>query len=134
LAALRQIDLKKLLAYTSVAHMNLLALGLISSNGLGILGGSLFQISHGFVAAGLFILIGQLYARCWTRNLKYLRGLSEAMPIFASCFLLLNSANISVPGFMPFVSELLILLGLVHNPVILGGAISSVVLSSAYSF
>lgn len=109
--ALRQIDLKRIIAYSSVAHMNLIVLGLFSFNFVG-LEGALFQsISHGFVSSALFFLIGILYSRYHTRSLYYYSGLVVIMPLFCFFFFFFTLANIALPGTSSFIGEFLILLG-----------------------
>jgi NADH-ubiquinone oxidoreductase chain 4 len=111
----RQLDLKKLLAYVSIVHMNLLIIGLLSSNLTAIAGSIIMFICHGFVSSGLFLFVGQLYDRFYTRNIKYLRGLSGAMPLFGIILLCLTFANIAVPGSFNFIGEILILIGATSN-------------------
>lgn len=109
--ASRQVDLKKILAYASCGHMNLLIIGLFSSNLTAIAGALIMHLSHGFVAAGLFIFIGNLADRFYTRNIKYLRGLSGPLPLIGTLFLFFTFSNISVPGSLNFVAEILIFIG-----------------------
>lgn len=91
--------------------MNLLIIGLFSSNLTAIAGALIMHISHGFVAAGLFIWIGHLADRFYTRNIKYLRGLSGPLPLLGTLFLFFTFANMSVPGSLNFVAEILIFIG-----------------------
>jgi len=111
LTAIRQTDLKRIIAYTSVAHMNLVVIGLFSFNVIGIEGALLQSLSHGFVASALFLVIGVLYDRHHTRMVKYYGGLVHVMPIFSWIFLVFTMANIALPGTSSFVGELLILTG-----------------------
>lgn len=111
LATLRQIDLKRIIAYSSVAHMNFSMLGLFSNTLQGLVGGLFLSISHGFVASALFLCIGVLYDRHHTRLIKYYSGLTTIMPIFSSIFLFFSLSNLGLPGTSSFVGELLILLG-----------------------
>jgi proton-translocating NADH-quinone oxidoreductase chain M len=111
LTAIRQTDLKRIIAYTSVAHMNLVIIGLFSFNIIGIEGSMLQSLSHGFVASALFLIIGVIYDRHHTRMVKYYGGLVHTMPIFTLIFLLFTMANIALPGTSSFVGELLILTG-----------------------
>lgn len=110
--AIRQTDLKRVIAYSSIAHMNMVTLGLFSFNTLGLAGCVLQSLSHGFVAGGLFFLIGILYSRFHVRELQKLSGLIYTMPIFSSFLLLFTLANIAVPGSSSFVGEFLLLLGI----------------------
>lgn len=134
LTAIRQTDLKRIIAYTSVAHMNLVVLGIFSFNLLG-LEGSIFQsLSHGFVSSALFLIIGVLYDRHHSRMLKYFSGLVHLMPVFSLYFLFFTMANIALPGTSSFVGEFLILCGvLTYNSV--GGffSASGMILGGAYS-
>ena len=111
LTTIRQIDLKRIIAYSSVAHMNFGLLGLFSNTIQGLSGGLFMSISHGFVASALFLCIGVLYDRHHTRLLKYYSGLTLVMPIFSFIFLFFSLSNLGLPGTSSFVGELLILLG-----------------------
>merc|ERR1711916_307937 len=112
LLTIRQNDFKKIIAYSSVAHMSLVNAGMFSLNVVG-LGGSIFlMLSHGFVSSGLFYSIGVLYDRYKTRVVYYFGGLVNLMPVFSIVFLILSLANIAFPGTSSFVAELWILLGL----------------------
>ena len=109
--AIRQSDFKKIIAYTSIAHMNLVMLGIFSFNVIG-LEGALFQsLSHGFVASALFLIIGVVYERYHTRLVKYYGGLVVVMPLYITIFLFFTLANISFPGTSSFAGEFLILIG-----------------------
>jgi proton-translocating NADH-quinone oxidoreductase chain M len=110
--AVRQTDLKRIIAYSSVAHMNLITLGIFSFNIFGLEGSILQSLSHGFVSGGMFFLIGILYNRYHSRSLFYYGGLAHMMPIFAIFFLIFTLANIALPGTSSFVGEFLILLGI----------------------
>lgn len=112
LAALRQNDLKRVIAYSSVAHMNLAVLGLFSFTHEGIDGAMYLMLGHGLVSAALFQCVGDLYDRYHTRSLRQFSGLVQVMPLFAIFFLLFTLGNMSFPGTSNFVGELLILVGL----------------------
>lgn len=112
LLALQQIDLKKIIAYSSIAHMNLGILGIFSGSLFGAHGGLLLFISHGLVSGGLFFCIGIMYDRYHTRSLFYYSGLAQLMPIFSFFFLFFMFSNIAFPGTLGFVSEFLVLLGI----------------------
>jgi formate hydrogenlyase subunit 3/multisubunit Na+/H+ antiporter MnhD subunit len=112
LAAVRQTDMKRIIAYSSVAHMNMVTLGIFSFNVIGIDGAVLQSLSHGFVSGGMFLLIGILYSRYHSRFLYYYGGLVQTMPIFSALFLLFTFANIALPGTSSFVGEFLLLLGI----------------------
>nr|YP_010227892.1 NADH dehydrogenase subunit 4 [Polymyxa betae]CAG9644869.1 NADH dehydrogenase subunit 4 [Polymyxa betae] len=111
LTTIRQIDLKRIIAYSSVAHMNFGLLGLYSNTIQGLIGGLFLSISHGFVASALFLCIGVLYDRHHTRLLKYYSGLTLVMPIFSLIFLFFSLSNLGLPGTSSFVGELLIVVG-----------------------
>ena len=114
---LQQVDLKKIVAYSSISHMGVVGLGLFSANNQGILGSMLLMISHAIVSSALFICIGVLYERYHTRIIKYYSGLVHTMPLFSVYLLLFSFANISVPSTNSFVGEFLILLGcFINNP------------------
>jgi len=101
--AIRQSDFKRIIAYTSVAHMNLVMIGLFSFNIIGIEGAILQSLSHGFVASALFLIIGVVYDRHHTRMVKYYGGLVHTMPIYVFIFLFFTMANIGLPGTGSFV-------------------------------
>ena len=109
--AIRQSDFKRIIAYTSVAHMNLVILGIFSFNVIGVEGALLQSLSHGFVASALFLIIGVVYDRHGTRMVKYYGGLVHVMPIYVFLFLFFTMANIGLPGTSSFVGEFLILVG-----------------------
>lgn len=111
LTAIRQTDFKKIIAYTSVAHMNVIILGIFSFNNIGIEGALLQSLSHGFVASALFVIIGIVYERYKTRLVKYYGGLVHTMPLYVSIFLFFTIANIGFPGTSGFIGEFLIFAG-----------------------
>lgn len=115
LTTLRQVDLKKIIAYSSVAHMNFVTLGLFSLNAQGVQGSILLMISHGLVSPALFLLVGGLYDRHKTRTLRYYSGLCTTMPIFGILFVFFTMANISLPGTSSFVGEFCVLTGAFQN-------------------
>ena len=132
--AIRQTDFKRIVAYTSIAHMNLVILGIFSFNSIGIEGAILQSLSHGFVASGLFLIIGVMYDRYHTRMIRYYSGLIHIMPIYVSLFLFFTLANIGLPGTSSFIGEFLILLGSfqINTNITLIGA-STMILGSCYS-
>lgn len=111
LTAIRQTDFKRIVAYTSVAHMNLVVLGIFSFNAVGIEGAIFQSLSHGFVASGLFLVIGVVYERYKTRIIYYYGGLASLMPVYIIIFLFFTLANLSFPCTSSFVGEFLILVG-----------------------
>jgi|TARA_B110000091_G_scaffold109226_1_gene118442 proton-translocating NADH-quinone oxidoreductase chain M len=134
LSAIRQTDLKRIIAYSSVAHMNLVTLGIFSFNIIGLEGSILQSISHGFVSGGMFLLIGVLYDRYHSRLLYYYGGLVHMMPVYAVFLLIFTMANIALPGTSSFVGEFLLLLGIYKTNVTscIVGALG-VILCGAYS-
>ena len=134
LCAIRQTDLKRIIAYSSVAHMNCVTLGIFSFNIIGLEGSILQSISHGFVAGAMFFLIGMLYDRYHSRFLYYYGGLVHMMPIYSALFLIFTMANIALPGTSSFVGEFLLLLGIYKTNIVSAiiGA-TGVVLCGAYS-
>jgi len=109
--AIRQSDLKRIIAYTSVAHMNFVMLGIFSFNIVGLEGAILQSLSHGFVASALFLIIGVIYDRHHSRLVKYYGGLVHVKPILILIFLFFTMANIGLPGTSSFVGEFMILIG-----------------------
>jgi|TARA_B110000444_G_C18828030_1_gene591464 NADH-quinone oxidoreductase subunit M len=108
---MQQIDLKKIIAYSSVGHMGVVTIGLFSATTQGILGSILLMISHGIVSGALFLCIGMIYERHHTRIVKYYSGLLTTMPIFSTFFMIFTMANIGLPGTSSFVGEFLIITG-----------------------
>jgi len=132
--AIKQTDLKKIVAYSSIAHMNLVILGVFSGNIIGVEAALLQSVSHGFVASALFFLIGILYNRYHSRLLYYYSGLVYIMPLYSVIMLFFIMSNIALPGTSSFIGEFLLLNGLFQDNVfasIFAGI--SVVLSGAYS-
>ena len=134
LTAIRQTDFKRIIAYTSVAHMNVVMLGIFSFNCIGIEGALLQSLSHGFVASFLFFIIGVVYERYKTRLFKYYGGLVHVMPLYITIFLFFTLANISFPGTSNFVGEFLIFTGSfkVNTTITFLGA-TSMVLGGCYA-
>jgi NADH-quinone oxidoreductase subunit M len=112
-ACLSQLDLKKIIAYSSIAHMNLSLVGLFSNDFTGISSSIYFIISHGLISAGLFLLIGVLYDRLHTRTYKYFRGLVLLLPTFIWMMLCFTLANAAVPMTSGFVGEFYVLVSCV---------------------
>jgi NADH-ubiquinone oxidoreductase chain 4 len=115
LTALRQVDIKKIIAYSSVAHMNLAMLGIFSNNLIALEGAILMNIAHGLVSGALFYCIGALYDRHHTRLVRYYRGLAATMPLFALFFLFFTLANVAFPGSANFMGEFLIFTGIIQQ-------------------
>jgi NADH-quinone oxidoreductase subunit M len=134
LTAIRQTDLKRIIAYSSIAHMNLVTLGIFSFNILSIEGVIFQSVSHGFVSGGMFLLIGVLYDRYHSRSLYYYSGLVHIMPIYAVFFLIFTLANIALPGTSSFIGEFILLLGIYKINSLTGIICAlSVVLCGSYS-
>ncbi len=134
LIALMQTDIKKLIAYSSVAHMGFVTLGIFSFNQQG-LDGAIFQmLSHGFISAALFLLVGVVYDRLHTREISAYGGLVSRMPIYALVFMFFSMANIGLPGTSGFIGEFLSLVGVFKVSTWAGfGAAIGVILSAAYA-
>lgn len=115
LTAIRQIDLKKIIAYSSVGHRNLVLLGRRSGTREGLQGAIFQRLSHGVVSGGLFFGVGVLYERYGVRSLKYYGGRAHLCPLFTRRFLLLSLANISFPLTSSFVGEFLLFLGVFQH-------------------
>nr|WDA66138.1 NADH dehydrogenase subunit 4 [Phymatolithon calcareum] len=134
LTTLRQVDLKKIIAYSSVAHMGFVTIGIFTLNTQGIEGSILLMLSHGLVSSALFLCVGILYDRYKTRIIKYYGGLVQVMPIFVTFFLFFSFANIGFPGTSSFIGELLVLLGAFQSNIFLTFVTAfSIILSAGYS-
>lgn len=135
LLTLRQVDAKKIIAYSSIAHMGICVLGIFAFNILGLEGSLLMMIGHGIVSPGLFLCVGILYDRYKTRVVYYFGGLALTMPLFSTALLILTMANISLPVLSPtFVAELLIFTSIfLVNKFVAILAASTMVLTTAYS-
>ena len=134
LTAIRQTDLKRLIAYTSVAHMNLVMIGLFTGTVIGIEAAILQSLSHGFVSSALFLIIGVLYDRWHSRVVKYYGGLTHTMPIFIIIFLFFTTANLGLPGTSSFVGEFLLLVSAFEaNTTACFFAATSMILGGGYS-
>ncbi len=134
LVALVQDDMKKLIAYSSVAHMGYVTMGIFSVNQQG-LDGAIFQmLSHGFISAALFLCVGVIYDRMHTRDIDAYGGLVNRMPAYALIFLLFTMANVGLPGTSGFIGEFLTLVGIFQvNTWVAVIATSGVILSAAYA-
>nr|QPK67106.1 NADH dehydrogenase subunit 4 [Erodium chrysanthum]QPK67107.1 NADH dehydrogenase subunit 4 [Erodium gruinum] len=134
LTTLRQVDLKKIIAYSSVAHMNLVTIGMFSLNIQGIGGSILLMLSHGLVSSALFLCVGVLYDRHKTRLVRYYGGLVSTMPNFSVIFFFFTLANMSLPGTSSFIGEILILVGAFQrNSLVATLAAVGMILGAAYS-
>ncbi|CAM9552106.1 unnamed protein product [Chrysoparadoxa australica] len=108
--ALRQTDFKRIIAYTSVAHMSVVLVGIFTLDLKGLEASILQSVSHGFVSSALFFLVGIVYDRYHTRVVKYYGGLVHTMPMFSFIFLFFSLANLGVPGTSNFIGEFLLLI------------------------
>jgi proton-translocating NADH-quinone oxidoreductase chain M len=134
LTAVRQTDMKRVIAYASVAHMNVILVGMFAMNAQGMEGAIIQQLAHGFVSSALFLGIGVLYDRHHTRLIKYYGGMAHTMPIFVTIFLFFTMANIAMPLTAGFVGEFLILAGAFQvNTTIAVLAATGMVLGGGYS-
>nr|YP_010620067.1 NADH dehydrogenase subunit 4 [Rhodomelopsis africana]WAX04080.1 NADH dehydrogenase subunit 4 [Rhodomelopsis africana] len=134
LTTLRQIDLKKIIAYSSIAHMGFVTLGIFSLNINGIEGSIILMLSHGIISSALFFCIGILYDRHSSRILKYFGGLVQVMPLFIIFLTFFTFANISFPGTSSFIGELLVLIGLSKiSFTLVSFALIGVLLSASYA-
>ncbi|MGS4944307.1 NADH-quinone oxidoreductase subunit M [Meridianimarinicoccus sp. RP-17] len=134
LVALVQSDMKKLIAYSSVAHMGYVTAGIFSINQQG-LDGAIFQmVSHGFISGALFLCVGVIYDRMHTREIDAYGGLVNRMPAYALIFMLFTMANVGLPGTSGFVGEFLTLMGMFQaNTWVAAVATTGVILSAAYA-
>ncbi|MEY2332965.1 NADH-quinone oxidoreductase subunit M [Acidithiobacillus ferrianus] len=111
LVAIVQEDMKKLIAYSSVAHMGFVTLGFFMFDGVAIEGGIIQMLSHGFISAAMFFCVGVLYDRMHTRNIKAYGGVVNVMPMFAALMMLFAMGNVGLPGTSGFVGEFMVVLG-----------------------
>ena len=134
LVALAQSDMKKLIAYSSVAHMGYVTMGIFAANQQG-LDGAIFQmISHGFISGALFLCVGVIYDRMHTREIDAYGGLVNRMPAYALVFLFFTMANVGLPGTSGFIGEFLTLMGIFQvDTWVAFVATSGVILSAAYA-
>jgi len=134
LSTIRQIDLKRIIAYSSVAHMNLVMLGLFSNSQQGVEGAIYLMVGHGVVSTALFFCVGVMYDRYHSRLLRYYGGVVTVMPLFVSAFFAFTLANMSFPGTSNFLGELLLFLGVFsNNSFVLLFSTAGIVLSAVYS-
>ncbi|MDJ0613895.1 MAG: NADH-quinone oxidoreductase subunit M [Rhizobiaceae bacterium] len=134
LVALMQEDIKKLIAYSSVAHMGYVTMGLFALNANGIQGGIYQMLSHGLVSGALFLCVGVVYDRMHTREISAYGGLVNRMPNYAVVFLIFTMANVGLPGTSGFVGEFLTLLGVFQvNTWVALFATTGVILSAGYA-
>jgi NADH-quinone oxidoreductase subunit M len=134
LVALAQTDMKKLIAYSSVAHMGYVTMGIFAVNQQGIDGAIFQMISHGFISGALFLCVGVIYDRMHTRDIDAYGGLVNRMPAYALVFMFFTMANVGLPGTSGFVGEFLTLMGIFQvNTWVAAVATTGVILSAAYA-
>lgn len=134
LVALVQEDMKKLIAYSSVAHMGFVTMGIFTANQQGIDGAIFQMISHGFISGALFLCVGVIYDRMHTRDIDAYGGLVNRMPAFALIFMLFTMANVGLPGTSGFVGEFLTLVAVFQvNTWVAAVATTGVIFSAAYA-
>ncbi|MFO1240403.1 MAG: NADH-quinone oxidoreductase subunit M [Sphingomonadaceae bacterium] len=133
LVALVQQDMKKLIAYSSVAHMGFVTIGLFTFNRQGIEGGLIVMLAHGLVSAALFLCVGVIYDRLHTREIDRYGGLSNNMPYYALFFMFFTMASVGLPGTANFVGEFLALVGAYNaNSWVAAVATTGIILGAAY--
>ena len=134
LVALMQEDMKKLIAYSSVAHMGFVTAGIFAANQQGVDGAIFQMISHGFISGALFLCVGVIYDRMHTREIDAYGGLVNRMPAYALVFMLFTMANVGLPGTSGFVGEFLTLMGMFQaNTWVAAVATTGVIFSAAYA-
>ena len=111
LVAFRQTDIKKLIAYSSVAHMGFVTMGIFSGNAQGVQGAVFQMLSHGVISGALFLCVGVVYDRMHTREIAFYGGLVNRMPLYAATFMLFTLGNVGLPGTSGFIGEILTLTG-----------------------
>jgi NADH-quinone oxidoreductase subunit M len=142
LVAMMQKDMKRLIAYSSIAHMGFVTLGIFMFTQQALEGAVMGMISHGFVAAALFLCVGVMYDRLHTREIADYGGVVNVMPVFAAVFMVFAMANVALPGASAFVGEIMVLIGTFSaTPIYLDfstkwvaiAAATSIVLSACYT-
>ncbi len=134
LVALAQEDVKKLIAYSSVAHMGFVTIGVFTLTMQGLQGGIFQMLSHGIVSAALFLCVGVIYDRMHTLEIAAYGGLANRTPLYAFCFMVFTLANVGLPGTSGFIGEFLSLLGAFRiNTWVAFLATSGIILSAAYA-
>src|SRR3974390_2140996 len=134
LVALMQEDMKKLIAYSSVAHMGFVTMGIFAATTQGVAGGIFHMISHGIVSAALFLCVGVVYDRMHTREIAAYGGLVNRMPLYAAAFMVFTLANVGLPGTSGFIGEFLTLIGTFRiNTWVAMLATVGIILSAAYA-
>jgi NADH-quinone oxidoreductase subunit M len=134
LVAFRQSDIKKLIAYSSVAHMGFVTMGIFSGTEQGLAGAQFQMISHGIISGALFLCVGVIYDRMHTREIAFYGGLVNKMPVYAAALMLFTLGNVGLPGTSGFPGEILTMTGAFQvNPWVAAGAATGVILSAVYA-
>jgi NADH-quinone oxidoreductase subunit M len=134
LVAFRQLDMKKLIAYSSVAHMGFVTMGIFSGNEQGVQGAIFQMLSHGVISGALFLCVGVVYDRMHTREIAFYGGLVNRMPVYAAVFMLFTMGNVGLPGTSGFPGEILTMVGTFQiNAWVAAGAALGVIFSAAYA-
>jgi NADH-quinone oxidoreductase subunit M len=134
LVALVQEDMKKLIAYSSVAHMGFVTMGIFAATAQGVSGGIFQMVSHGVVSSALFLCVGVVYDRMHSREISTYGGLVNRMPVYAAVFMLFTLANVGLPGTSGFIGEFLTLLGTFRvNVTVATLATLGIILSACYA-
>ena len=134
MVAFAQEDMKKLIAYSSIAHMGFVTMGVFTLTMQGVQGGIFQMLSHGIVSAALFLCVGVVYDRMHTREIAAYGGLADRMPLYAFCFMVFTMANVGLPGTSGFVGEFLALTGAFQiNTWLAVFAALGVILSAVYA-
>jgi NADH-quinone oxidoreductase subunit M len=133
LVALAQEDMKKLIAYSSVAHMGIVTIGIFTLNRQGISGAIFQMLSHGVVSGALFLCVGVLYDRVHSREILRYGGVAKVMPVYAAVFMLFTMGSVALPGTAGFPGEFLVIVGAWHaSPWVALGAATGMILGAAY--
>src|SRR6186997_1756187 len=134
LVALMQEDIKKLIAYSSVAHMGFVTMGIFAGTTQGVAGGVFQMVSHGIVSGALFLCVGIVYDRMHTREIAAYGGLVNRMPLYALVFMVFTMANVGLPGTSGFIGEFMTLIGTFKISIPTASlAATGVILSAAYA-
>ena len=134
LVAFRQTDIKKLIAYSSVAHMGFVTMGIFSFDVVGVQGAIFQMLSHGIISGALFLCVGVVYDRMHTREIAFYGGLVKRMPVYAAIFLLFTMGNVGLPGTSGFVGEIMTLTGVYFSSTWTAlAATTGVILSAVYA-
>jgi NADH-quinone oxidoreductase subunit M len=134
LVAFRQLDMKKLIAYSSVAHMGFVTMGIFSGTMQGVQGAIFQMLSHGVISGALFLCVGVVYDRMHTREIAFYGGLVNRMPVYAAIFMLFTLGNVGLPGTSGFPGEILTMVGTFPiNAWVAAGACTGVIFSASYA-